>query len=60
MRSIGSLVLLLLAACTPKDGFVRTEIKFSVTTSKHITQWLDGRHADLVAQDYIESLVGSA
>lgn len=48
------------AACTPTDGFIRTENKFSVTTSKHITQWLDGRHADLVAQDYIEGLVGAA
>ena len=37
-------------------GFVRTEERFSVTTSKHITQWLNGRSALSVPQRDIVAL----
>ena len=30
------------AAFTPKQGYIYTEKKYSVTTSRHINQWLDG------------------
>lgn len=34
-----------------------TDKKFSVTTSKHINQWLAGRTAKKVPQELIEQLV---
>ncbi len=39
------------------SGFVRTETKYSVTTSKHISQWLDGANATTVPQSQIDDLV---
>ena len=38
------------------SGFVRTNQKYSVTTSKHINQWLDGIEAKYVPQDQIDEL----
>jgi hypothetical protein len=35
----------------------QTNEKFSVTTSKHISKWLNGRFAAKVNQDQIENLV---
>lgn len=40
------------------DGkFYRTSEKFSRTTSKHITQWLDGVNATEKPQDFFENLL---
>lgn len=39
------------------DGkFYRTEQHYSVTTSKHINQWLDGRKAEIKPQDFFDRL----
>lgn len=47
------------AANLRDGGFVRTATKYSVTTSKHITQWLDGASARTVDQSEIDALLGS-
>jgi hypothetical protein len=39
-------------------GFIRTNKRYSVTTSKHITQWLNGAKAVEVEQSVINRLVG--
>lgn len=40
-----------------KDGaFYRTAKKWSVTTSKHINQWLDGRKATEQPQEWFDGL----
>ena len=38
-------------------GFVQTEKKWSVTTSKHTTMWLDGVNARKVPQETLDSLI---
>jgi hypothetical protein len=38
-------------------GYIRTEKKWSVTTSKHINKWLDGVNAAKVPQSTLDSLV---
>ena len=38
-------------------GYVRTETKWSVTTSRHINKWLDGGTAKEVSQTYLDKLV---
>ena len=45
------------AAQLASGGFVRTEKKWSRTTSKHINQWLDGATAREVPQSEIDALV---
>jgi len=45
------------AANLKDGGFVRTSTKYSVTTSKHITQWLDGAKAKEVPQADIDALI---
>lgn len=50
------------AACitdanSPHFGYVKTEHKWSVTTSKHINQWLDGIEATEVPQEFLDNLV---
>ncbi len=45
------------AAQLSAGGFVRTETKYSRTTSKHITQWLDGVNAETVSQATIDALL---
>lgn len=44
------------AACYA-GGFIRTDKDHSKTTSKHITQWLEGRKATTVAQNMLDALV---
>ena len=36
--------------------FYRTDEFFSVTTSKHINQWLDGRDAEKIDQSFLYGL----
>lgn len=46
------------AACmNDGSGFIRTNKKWSVTTSKHINKWLDGAKANEVNQDVLDNLV---
>jgi hypothetical protein len=46
------------AACLSDGrGFVRTSRKWSKTTSKHISQWLNGAKAVEVGQEMINGLV---
>lgn len=44
------------AANLATGGFIRTNKKWSVTTSKHITQWLGGANAKLVEQSELDAL----
>jgi hypothetical protein len=37
--------------------YLKTEYKWSSTTSRHITKWLDGVKAEPVPQDFINSFV---
>jgi hypothetical protein len=46
------------AAQLPQGGFVRTSTRYSVTTSKHINEWLEGRKAAEVPQADLDTLVG--
>jgi hypothetical protein len=46
------------AAQLPQGGFVRTTQHYSRTTSKHITQWLEGRKANEVPQADLDTLAG--
>jgi hypothetical protein len=47
------------AACLSDGrGFIRTNKRYSVTTSKHINQWLNGAKAVEVEQGVINRLVG--
>lgn len=39
------------------SGFFRTSKKWSVTTSKHINQWLDGAKAKEVEQSVLDNLL---
>ena len=49
------------AAClSDGGGFVRTDKRWSVTTSKHITQWLDGATAKTTSQGFLDSLASAA
>ena len=45
------------AAWLPNRGYIRTNQKFSVTTTKHINQWLQGAEAYEVPQSQLEELV---
>lgn len=45
------------AAQLAQGGFIRTSTNYSRTTSKHITQWLQGAHAREVAQSELDALV---
>jgi len=47
------------AAFVPGQGWLRTERRWSVTTSKHITQWLPGK-AEERPQAFFDNLVASA
>ena len=46
------------AAFIPGQGYLRTNEKFSRTTSKHINKWLRGYAAQSVDQSVLETLVG--
>jgi hypothetical protein len=41
----------------PGNGYIRTSERYSSTTSKHITQWLNGTNATMVDQTMINDLV---
>ena len=45
-------------ACKVSGEFYKTKEYFSRTTSKHITQYLNGRNAEAVPQSMINQLVG--
>jgi hypothetical protein len=40
-----------------RSGFIKTDTKFSVTTSKHINKWLNGAKAETVPQEVLNSLI---
>lgn len=44
------------AACVHGDGYYRTSKKWSVTTSRHINQWLDGVKAQDKPQEFFDNL----
>ena len=46
------------AAFIPGQGYIRTNQKWSRTTSKHINKWLDGANAVEVSQSQIEDWMG--
>jgi len=37
--------------------YMKTDYKWSSTTSRHITKWLNGVNAEVVPQDFINSFV---
>ena len=39
------------------EGYFKTDHFWSVTTSKHVNQWLDGQPAKVVPQSQIDELV---
>ena len=45
------------AANLSTGGFVKTDKKWSTTTSKHITQWLDGAKAETRPQSFFQELL---
>ena len=45
------------AAHSPEGDCFRTEHKHSVTTSRHINQWLGGTHAELRPQSFFNDMV---
>lgn len=45
------------AAYTPDRCFIRTSTKYSVTTSRHIKQWLCGAGATEVDQSVLDNLL---
>lgn len=48
----------LVAAQLEQGGFVKTDKKWSTTTSKHINQWLAGANAKPVPQSELDKMVG--
>jgi hypothetical protein len=40
----------------PNYEYLKTNVKYSVTTTKHINKWLDGVNAEEVSQDVINNL----
>ena len=48
------------AACLTDGSLVRTETKYSVTTTKHINKWLNGCEAITVPQERIDCLLTSS
>ena len=47
------------AAQLSNGGFIRTDCRWSVTTSKHISQWLQGENARSVPQAELDAMVKS-
>ena len=45
-------------ACKVSGDLYRTKEYYSRTTSKHITQYLNGRNAEEVEQSFINQIVG--
>jgi len=46
------------AAFIPDQGYIRTNHKWSRTTSKHVNKWLRGYAATEVDQSILDTLVG--
>jgi hypothetical protein len=46
------------AAQLAMGGFIRTNAHYSRTTSKHITEWLEGANAKLVPQSDLDAMIG--
>lgn len=46
------------AAFNHNGDYIRTNKKWSVTTSKHINKWLEGRKFELVDQSVLDNLIG--
>lgn len=46
------------AAQRAGGGFIRTDKHYSVTTSRHINQWLGGHSAETVPQSEINAIAG--
>ena len=46
-------------ACKVSGEFYKTNEYYSRTTSKHITQYLNGRYAHPVDQSFINQIVGA-
>jgi len=44
-------------AASTDSGYVKTEEKYSPTTTKHVNKWLKGVNAKIVPQSTINSLV---
>jgi hypothetical protein len=46
------------AALLPSGRYVKTSTKYSVTTTKHVNQWLVGvmAHVEVVPQNFINNL----
>lgn len=44
-------------ACEIEGKYYRTSKKWSVTTSKHINQWLEGVKAELRDQEWFDNLL---
>ena len=42
------------------EGFHKTDQFYSVTTSRHINKWLDGKSAQTVSQAEIDRLAGES
>ena len=47
------------AAQRAGGGFVRTAEHYSVTTTRHINQWLEGRNAETVPQSTIDAIANT-
>ena len=45
------------AALVPGRGWLKTRTKYSVTTSKHVNQWLKGLNVTEVDQSELDGLV---
>ena len=50
------------AAMLPSGQYIRTEKKYSVTTTRHINKWLQGVSADVETRsaEFISNLTGAA
>lgn len=47
------------AYCIDGKGYFKVDEFYSVTTSKHINKWLDGRKFTLVTYDSLRQLINS-
>ena len=63
VRSSGVIVLFSystpVAALLPSGQYVKTDRKYSVTTTKHVNKWVGG-NVESKSQDYINELAGGA
>lgn len=44
------------AAQRAEGGFIRTDVNYSRTTTRHINKWLDGRRALMVPQSELDDI----